>query len=151
MFLSSHAHKRLEHFWVDSPDGTRLYDNFDYADPAGIAFDPHLPFLSSDPAERTLHYCATYNNGVAADGSPDPATVRRRSVTPTNGAPCSPVACVSGRVGAACVLGGDATCDSTPGAGDGSCDACPITAGVTTEDEMFILIGGYVMGDISAP
>jgi hypothetical protein len=42
----------------------------------------------------------------------------------------------------------NATCDSAPGAGDGWCDACPITAGVTTEDEMFLLFGGYVMTDV---
>jgi hypothetical protein len=56
---------------------------------------------------------------------------------------------VAGRVGAACGgPAGDATCDSTPEAGDGWCDACPITAGVTTEDEMFLLFGGYVLVDI---
>ena len=27
--------------------------------------------------------------------------------------------------------------------GDGECDACPLRGGVTTEDEMFILIGAY--------
>jgi hypothetical protein len=59
------------------------------------------------------------------------------------------VACVTGRIGAACVgSGDDVTCDSTAGAGDGWCDACPITAGVTTEDEMFLLFGGYVLTDI---
>jgi hypothetical protein len=92
---------------------------------------------------------ATYNNGVAANGSPDVSTVRRRSVTPSNGSPCSPVACVAGRVGAACIgAGDDAACDSTVGAGDGWCDACAITAGVTTEDEMFLLFGGYVLSEI---
>jgi len=149
MFLSSHAHKRLERFWVDLHDGTRVYDNFDYADPLATNFDPHVPFDSADYRERTLYYCATYNNGVAADGSPDPTTVRRNSTTPSNGVSCSPVACAAGRVGTACSgYGDDRTCDSTPGAGDGWCDACAITAGVSTEDEMFILIGGYVMGDV---
>jgi hypothetical protein len=33
--------------------------------------------------------------------------------------------------------GDDAACDSSPGAGDGSCDACSITGGVTTGNEMF--------------
>jgi MYXO-CTERM domain-containing protein len=36
-------------------------------------------------------------------------------------------------------------CDSAPGAGDGNCDACPVHGGVTTEDEMFILLGSYYM------
>ena len=39
--------------------------------------------------------------------------------------------------------GNDEACDSQPGANDGDCDACPLKGGVTTEDEMFILIGGY--------
>ncbi len=33
--------------------------------------------------------------------------------------------------------GDDAACDSSPGAGDGFCDACQIMGGVTTENEMF--------------
>lgn len=32
---------------------------------------------------------------------------------------------------------------TTPGANDGLCDACPITGGESTENEMFILIGSY--------
>ncbi len=34
-------------------------------------------------------------------------------------------------------------CDSVPGAGDGVCDACPLVGGVTTEDEMFAILGDY--------
>ena len=50
---------------------------------------------------------------------------------------CVPVACVAGKVTAACKA--DKDCDSSPGAGDGDCDACPIVAGQTTENEMFLL------------
>ncbi len=149
LYLTSHTHKRARRFWVEVQGGEVIYESFTYSDPQTASFDPPRLFDSPDPAARTLHYCATYNNGVAADGSPNVATVRRRSVTPTNGTPCGPVACVAGHVGAAC--GGaydNATCDSAPGAGDGWCDACPITAGVTTEDEMFLLFGGYVMTDV---
>ena len=39
--------------------------------------------------------------------------------------------------------GDDAACDSAPGLGDGVCDACPVLGGVTTEDEMFILLGSF--------
>jgi hypothetical protein len=54
--------------------------------------------------------------------------------------PRHPVACVAGKVGAVCNGADDkASCDSTPGASDGWCDACPITSGQTTEDEMFVL------------
>jgi hypothetical protein len=49
-------------------------------------------------------------------------------------------------VGAPCGgVGDDATCDSFTGAGDGFCDACAITAGLTTEDEMFILVGATIV------
>ena len=44
-----------------------------------------------------------------------------------------------GTVAAPC--GQDTDCDSTPGAGDGWCDACPITGGESTENEMFVLFG----------
>jgi hypothetical protein len=54
------------------------------------------------------------------------------------------VACAAGKIGKACNgVGDDATCDSSPGAGDGWCDACRITFGESTENEMFILIGQY--------
>jgi cysteine-rich repeat protein len=146
LFLTSHTHKRGEHFWATHPDGTRIFENFEYADPAVAGYDPPLVFDSPVAAERTIHFCATYHNGVAADGAPDVTTVRRRSVTPSNGSPCGAVACVAGRVGAPCAT--DAACDSSPGAGDGWCDACALTGGVTTEDSMFILIGAYVDGPL---
>src|SRR5690606_30652936 len=57
---------------------------------------------------------------------------------------CKPVACTAGRVGAPCNGEDDhAACDSSPGAGDGECDACPITGGESTENEMFNLFGLY--------
>jgi hypothetical protein len=37
----------------------------------------------------------------------------------------------------------DVDCDTTEGAGDGWCDACRITGGESTENEMFILLGQY--------
>ena len=53
------------------------------------------------------------------------------------------VACPGGpKQGARC-HGDHRECDSSPGALDGLCDACPLGGGVTTEDEMFILIGAY--------
>jgi hypothetical protein len=50
---------------------------------------------------------------------------------------------VSGKVTAAC--SNDRDCDTTEGAADGNCDACPITAGPTTENEMFVLTPWYVL------
>ena len=141
--ISSHTHKRGKRFWVEAPDGTQIYENLRYSDPVDQEFDPPLAFDAPDPAQRTLRYCATYNNGVKDDGSPDVSTVTRASRMPDR-ARCTPVACTAGKVGAACSGAADAaSCDSSPGAGDGECDACPITAGVTTENEMFILTVNY--------
>jgi hypothetical protein len=51
---------------------------------------------------------------------------------------------VSGQVGKACNgVGDDRTCDSSENAMDGFCDACPITGGESTQNEMFILTGSY--------
>ena len=142
--ISSHTHKRGKRFWVTAPDGSEIYESLTYSDPTEQQYDPPLRFDSPDAAERTLRFCATYNNGVKADGSPDPSTVTRLSRMPDR-ASCKPVACTAGKIGAACNGAGDgAACDSSPGAGDGECDACPITAGVTTENEMFVIVPSYV-------
>src|SRR5690606_30137744 len=141
----SHTHKRGEHFTVDLPDGTRIYESFDYVDPLDARYEPPLRFDSEDPAERTLTYCADFNNGVAPDGGFDLRRVTRHSTMPDRTS-CKPVACVQGRVGEPCAgVDDDASCDSSPGAGDGWCDACPITAGVTTENEMFVLTGSFAV------
>ena len=141
--LTSHTHKRGKHFTVDLPDGTRIYESLLYSDPLYRRFDPPMLFDSPDPAERTLRYCGLFNNGVAADGTPDPETVTRDSRMPEQ-AGCQPVACATGRVGEPCAGSGDhSTCDTSAGAGDGLCDACAITAGVTTENEMFLMLGWY--------
>jgi hypothetical protein len=64
------------------------------------------------------------------------------------GGPCvTPTGCTKGNVGTPCSGDTDAarnaSCDSTSGAGDGFCDACVLKGGVTTEDEMFLLLGSY--------
>jgi hypothetical protein len=142
--LTSHTHKRGKDFTVTAPDGALLYQSFVYNDPADLIFDPPLAFDSPDPRQRTLHYCSLYENGVAADGEPDPQTVTRASRIPPQGFGCVPTACAGGRIGAPCRgPGDDRRCDSGRGAGDGACDACPITGGESTENEMFILIGSY--------
>jgi hypothetical protein len=144
--LNSHTHKRGRNFSVTAPDGTNIYQSYVYSDPLNQEFDPPLRFDSADPAERTVRYCADYNNGVMDDGSPDVELVTKLSTMPAR-TTCTPVACTAGRIGAACSGPDDnATCDSSPGAGDGKCDACPITAGVTTENEMFVLGGYYYVG-----
>lgn len=150
IYLSSHTHKRGEHFFVNIKGGEQIYETFTYDEPLNKLFDPHLVFNDPDPANRTLEYCATYNNGVNADGSPNIDTVTRASRRPVNARSCKPVACVAGKVGAAC--GGvddNASCDTSEGAGDGWCDACAITSGLTSDDEMFVLLGS-VLDDYEA-
>ncbi len=145
LMLTSHTHKRGELFWVNDPDGERFYESPFYDDPFYLTFSEPWVFDSEDPAERTLEFCALYNNGVKRDGSPDPYTVTRLSRRPA-GTTCVPTHCAEGLVGEPCAgAGDDATCDTTPGADDGLCDACSITPGVTTDDEMFVLIGGLAV------
>jgi hypothetical protein len=146
--LSSHTHKHGQHFTIAMPDGSMIYENFIYNDPADLTFDPPIAFDSPDPAQRTLHYCSLYNNGLRDDGSYDVDLVTRRSRVPTSAQTtiglCNPVACVSGKVGAPCHgVGDDRVCDSSEGANDGFCDACNITGGESTQNEMFILIGQF--------
>ena len=141
-FMTGHTHRRGERFWVNDASGKLIYESLHYADPLYKHFDPFIQFDSADPAQRTLEYCATYNNGLTKDDRPDLQLVTRASRMPERTS-CKPVACVSGRVTAACTT--DRDCDSAPGRNDGSCDACAITAGATTENEMFALAQWYVM------
>jgi hypothetical protein len=100
--------------------------------------------LDGDDASRRVKYCATYDNGFT-----DPADVKRRSTAPAGAITCNDatVACLAGpRRGQVCG-GDDAACDSTPGAGDGLCDACPLRGWVTADDEMFALLGSYYCAD----
>lgn len=137
--LSSHTHKRGRNFSVDRHDGTRIYQSAIYTDPVEQVFDPPLRFDAESDEERTLKYCAEFNNGLKKDGSPDLDLVTRLSTMPDR-TTCKPVACTAGKVGEPCGGAEDnAACDSSDGAGDGVCDACEITAGQTTENEMFVL------------
>jgi hypothetical protein len=142
--LGSHTHKRGRSFTVDLSDGTRIYTSEIYSDPVEKIFDPPLHFDSADASERTLKYCADFNNGLNDLGAPDVSLVTKLSTMPER-TTCTPVACVAGQVGAPCQGAADnVACDSAPGAGDGKCDACPITGGQTTENEMFALSPSFV-------
>lgn len=139
--MSSHTHKRGERFFVSLKGGAEIYETFTYDEPLQKNYDPVIVFNDSDPQARTLEYCATFNNGVNADGSPNIETVTRLSRRPDSASACEPLACVAGKVGAPCAgADDDAACDSSPGAGDGWCDACPITTGASSDDEMFVLL-----------
>jgi hypothetical protein len=120
-------------------DDSLLYTSLTYADPLILSFDPPRRFggAHSVAQERTVTYCALYDNGFA-----NPTEVKRRSRLPSNAAACRPTHCAEGVVGRTCAF--DAQCDSSPGAGDGDCDACTVGFGISTDDEMFVLIGSYV-------
>jgi hypothetical protein len=133
------------------PDDSLIYASFEYNDPVVQRYDPPLEFAAAGEPEalRTLTYCAVYDNGFL-----DPSEVKKKSTSPPTpndigiGGPCAtPTGCTEGNVGGVCAGGTqeqrDASCDSSPGAGDGVCDACLLRGGVTTEDEMFVLIGNY--------
>ena len=143
--LFAHTHQHGEYYWVTNAAGEMIYESHDYSDPTQARYDPPLAFDSPDRAERTVRYCAIYNNGVNEDGSPNIEDVTRASRVPASAefiGKCSPVACVAGKIGAPCNGEDDgAACDSSPGAGDGWCDACNITGGESTENEMFVLFG----------
>jgi hypothetical protein len=143
--LTSHTHKRGERFTMDiKSTGERLYENPFWDDPVVVEYDPPRVFDSLVAAERTVTYCAVYNNGVTRDGLPDVGAVTRLSRKPARST-CKPVACAEGRIAAPCAGETDhATCDTSPGAGDGMCDACPITGGITSDDEMFVFSGSYL-------
>jgi hypothetical protein len=140
--LTGHTHRHGERFWVKDSKGTQIYENFVYNDPLYKHFDPWLNFDAESEADRTLEYCATYNNGLKEDGSPDLNLVTRASRMP-EGTSCVPVACAAGKITAPCTA--DADCDSSAQAHDGLCDACQITRGATTENEMFVLMPWYAL------
>lgn len=121
-----------------NPEQSLLYTSLTYGDPLVVSFDPARRYLVDTlDDERTLTYCALYDNGFT-----DPATVKRRSRVPPNGASCRPTKCAEGRVGEPC--GSDRDCDTSAGAADGACDACTLAFGLSTDDEMFVLIGSFV-------
>jgi hypothetical protein len=141
--MTGHTHRHGEHFWAKDATGKQIYESFVYNDPIYAHYTPWLEFSAADEASRTIDFCAEFNNGVKKDGSPDVQMVTRKSRMPPPTATCTPVACTKGKVGAQCTANGD--CDSTVGAKDGECDACPITTGLTTENEMFVLMPWYVL------
>jgi len=152
--LSSHMHKRgvLFRIWAPPnstscfsgctpPAGTPTYTSTDYTYPVQLYFDPPVTY-SGDTAQRRFVYCARYDNGAT-----DIQDVKRRSTSPPAfiGGPCavSETRCIGGPNHNALCNGNNSVCDSSPGAGDGDCDACPLRGGFTTEDEMMIMLGTY--------
>lgn len=131
------------------PHASLLYVSTVYDDPVVLRYADPIVF-SGKGADRWLTFCALYDNGFV-----DPTEVKQQSTSPQPpiplpflGGPCAePTGCTSGLVGAPCsgrsARDRNASCDTSPGAGDGVCDGCELNGGVTTEDEMFILMGQY--------
>ena len=134
------------------------YLNFDYADPLYQRFigEDILEFDSANDEDRTFRYCAVWDNGES-----NPSEVRRESQKP-DAATCdfldvfAPLASQNGLDFFACGCEPeDRACFGGPNQGmlcngddtvcgeGGICDACPTGGGVTTEEEMFILLGSY--------
>jgi cysteine-rich repeat protein len=139
-------------------EDTPLYRNLEYSDPLSLNFDPPLEFDSEDPLERTLLFCSEYDNGSTAR-----APLKLQSTAPVPppvlgidnpaafeaaiGGPCPDALryCVSG-VNRGLRCGDQADPHGFCGDPvDELCDACPVHGGVTTGDEMFILLGSYFM------
>jgi hypothetical protein len=164
--FSSHTHKRGKLFRIWGPgitercgtedpikpadcapeSGPPMFTTTNYSDPEVLTFDPPVALDGADDSTRTYKFCSLYDNGADV-----PTDVKRRSTSPppplflAPGGPCGDdtVACLAGPQKGALCHGNDRVCDSAPGANDGVCDACPLLGGVTTEDEMFILLGFY--------
>ncbi|MDX2170663.1 MAG: hypothetical protein SF182_26560 [Deltaproteobacteria bacterium] len=127
------------------PNENLIYTNFLYNDPVHLRFNPPMVFQGGK-SNRSLTYCALYDNGFT-----DPDTVKKASqspLTPFGTSTCpKPTHCTAGKPKEPC-SGNSAeernrSCDSAPGANDGFCDACTLNGGVTTADEMFLLLGSY--------
>ena len=136
------------------PDTTKdpFYESAIYNDPVEIRYEPALAHNSADPEMRTYKFCGLFDNG-----EDDPANLKLNSNAPDSaicdtligsvvahcGCPDSELRCVNDPTNTVACMGDDSLCDTAPGAGDGYCDACPLRGGVTTDDEMFILLGTY--------
>ena len=170
--LSSHTHRFGKQFRIWYPPNAECepgpdcrpnerepdYKSYDYADPLYQRFSgDEIPVFDSPNAEdRTFKYCSVWDNGES-----NPAEVRRDSIKPDAEtcefvAAFAPIAQQAGLGLTACgcepeersCFGGPnegVACngdDSVCGEG-GICDACPAGGGVTTEEEMFILLGSF--------
>lgn len=163
--LSSHTHKRGRDFRIWYPSNESCvagpsclppardpdYRSFVYDDPVNFRFgeDNELAFDSDDEDARRFRYCAIFDNGAE-----EPASVRRDS-TGTDQAACAFADASGGFITAcgcepedrACLGGPDqgTLCggDHTMCGGAGICDACPLGGGITTEEEMFAVVGSF--------
>ena len=147
--MSSHTHKHGQHFTVTMPDGIADLRELRLQRPGRHQL--RSAAWRSTPPTRPSARCATARCTTTActptarrTSTWSRALARADSARAVRSALCTPDACVSGKIGAPCNgVDDDRACDSAPGANDGFCDACNITGGESTENEMFILIGSY--------
>lgn len=151
-----------------------VYTSTDYSDPLQLRFTPPRPFHGETVEERTFLYCSRYDNG----STPQSPHVKRYSQTPMPpglpGLPPFITTPIDGTLLNQFGIGGPCPLDRTyclnsqeldPGgepvlcAGNHSvcgdpeealCDACAARGGVTTEDEMFILLGSFYIPEPGA-
>jgi outer membrane protein assembly factor BamB len=137
-----------------------MYFSTEYADPVQLQIDPPILHSDADVESRSYLYCSVYDNGDELDNagrqlypvkqqstSPEPPLVFNLPLGPGGPCPNAHVECLDGPKKGELCGGDDSFCDSSLGAGDGLCDACPVRGGVTTEDEMLILLGDYYIDD----
>ena len=140
--------------YSEAPDREPDYRSFVYQDPLYQRFDEDnaLELDSPEARDRTFRYCAVWDNGAT-----DPQKVRKHSGRPDANTcafgdftdfigqcGCEPEdrACLGGPNQGMICNGEDSVC------GDGGvCDACPVWGGVTTEEEMFAVLGAYYVID----
>jgi len=153
--FGSHVHQRgvLFRVWAPpqdtscNPDNGCLPDETEpfylsriYNDSVELFFDEPVVHNETDAKDRTYKFCAVFDNG-----SKDMWKVKRNSLSVGSTCPARERECIGGPMHNSFCNGDDSYCDSSPGAGDGVCDACPVVGGVTTEDEMFLLLGNYYL------
>lgn len=137
----------------DVPAREPDYRSFNYQDPLYQRFDAdnNLEILdSADARDRTFRFCAIWDNGET-----NPQEVRKNSERPDANScdfgaandfigecGCEPElrACLGGPTQGMSCNGDDSLCGE-----GGVCDACPVWGGVTTEEEMFAILGAMYL------
>lgn len=150
----SHTHALGARSTWTNPDGDIIYDSPFYNDPVLLHYEEPIHFPDADPESRTFEFCTLYRNGIDENGEIDIDRLSRSSTRPytfsgpnsSDQAGCEPYRCINEGVdrrsincddGIRNLTGDHSACDSSPGAGDGFCDACSIRGGITTQDEMY--------------
>ena len=121
----------------------RLYD-----DPLYLYWDDPLTFDDADPETRTVKMCAVFDNG-GEDESTLYLNSQASQSTLCEDAPFGGFATSCGcaaeqrRCAGGPTPGAECEGDDTMCGEGGTCDACPVRGGLTTNDEMFVLLGSY--------